>query len=451
MSGIWVEVVVIFFIILLGGFFAAAEMSLVTLRSAQVERLARTGGRRGQLLARLEANPNKFLAAVQVGVTLAGFISAAFGASTIAPKIAPHLSPPLSVGWAKTVAFFGVTLITAYFSLVLGELVPKRLAMQRAERISMVVVRPVDWLSRIMSPFIWLLSVSTNGVVRLLGGDPRAAREDISSEELRGLVATHDELTDEVRAVIDDVFDVGDRTLREVMVPRTETEFLDYQMAVSSAARFAARMHHSRYPVMKATADNVIGYVHVRDILAAQLVRPTARLGDIVRPLPVLPGSLIVLSALEQLRREGAHIAVVADEYGGTAGIITLEDLVEELVGGIADDPSPRATDTVSGPTGEFSVDGLLNLEDFEDDVGVELPEGPYDTVAGYVISRLGRLPDVGDSVEVANLLLEVTELDGRRASRIRVVPLEQPDIVHTGEGLSGDDISSDLGGSPAS
>jgi putative hemolysin len=433
MSEIWVEVVVVFFIILIGGFFAAAEMSLVSLRSAQVERLTRTGGKRGALLGRLESNPNQFLAAVQLGVTLAAVISAAFGASTIAPKLAPHLSPPLSKAWADSIAFIGVTVITAFFSLVLGELVPKRLAMQRAERIAMVVVRPVDWLSRIMSPFIWLLSVSTNALVRLLGGDPSASKEDISSEELRGLVATHDDLTDEVRAVIDDVFDVGDRNLREVMIPRTEVEFLDSQMAVSSAARFAARMHHSRYPVFKSTADNVLGYVHVRDILAAQLVRPTARLGDIVRPMPTLPGSVIVLSALEQLRRDGAHIAVVADEYGGTAGIVTLEDLVEELVGGIADDPSPRATDTTSGPAGEFSVDGLLNLEDFEDDVGVELPDGPYDTVAGYIVSRLGRLPVIGDCVEVANLTLEVTELDGRRASRIRVSPTVAPDLVIEG------------------
>ncbi len=433
MSDIWVEVVVVFFIILLGGFFAAAEMSLVSLRSAQVDRLARTGGKRGALLAKLESNPNQFLAAVQLGVTLAAVVSAAFGASTIAPKLAPHLSPPLSKTWADTVAFIGVTVITAFFSLVLGELAPKRLAMQRAERIAMVVVRPVDWLSRVMSPFIWLLSVSTNGVVRLLGGDPSASKEDISSEELRGLVATHDELTDEVRAVIDDVFDVGDRNLREVMVPRTEVEFLDSQMAVSSAARFAARMHHSRYPVIKSNADNVLGYVHVRDILGAQLVRPTARLGDIVRPMPVLPGSLIVLSALEQLRRDGAHIAVVADEYGGTAGIVTLEDLVEELVGGIADDPSPRASDTTSGPAGEFSVDGLLNLEDFADDVGVELPDGPYDTVAGYIVSRLGRLPHIGDSVDVANLSLEVTDLDGRRVSRIRVVAAPDPTIVFEG------------------
>lgn len=441
MADVWTEVGVVFFIILLGGFFAAAEMSLVSLRSAQVERLERTGGKRGAMLGRLESNPNQFLAAVQLGVTLAAVISAAFGASTIAPKIAPAFSPPLSKTWADTVAFILVTVITAYFSLVLGELVPKRLAMQRAERIAMFVVYPVHWLSRIMSPFIWLLSVSTNALVRLFGGDPSAGKEDITSEELRGLVAGHDELTDEVRAVIDDVFDVGDRTLREVMVPRTEVEFLDSQMAVSSAARFAARMHHSRYPVFKSTADNVIGYVHVRDILAAQLVRPTARLGDIVRSLPVLPQSVIVLNALEQLRREGAHIAVVADEYGGTAGIVTLEDLVEELVGGIADDPTPRTVDTTTGPAGEYVVDGLLNLEDFADDVGVELPEGPYDTVAGYVVSRLGRLPEIGDVVEVANLSLEVTELDGRRIARLRVVP-STGDVVHAEGAATPDEAS---------
>jgi len=422
-SGIWTEVAVIGFIILLGGFFAAAEMALVSLRSAQVERLERTGGKRGQILAKLEANPNKFLAAGQVGVTLAGVVSAAYGASALAPKLAPHLSPPLPKTWASPVAFIAVTVVVAYFSLVFGELVPKRLALQNAEKIALVVVRPVDLLSRIMSPFIWLLSKSTNLFVRLLGGDPQAGKQDISSEDLRGLVATHEQLADEVRAVIDDVFNVGDRTVREVMVPRTEVEFLDAQMAVSSAARFASHMHHSRYPVIKGTADNVLGYVHVRDILAAQLVRPTARLGDIARPLMVLPDSLQVLSALEQLRTGGAHIAVVADEYGGTDGIVTLEDLVEELVGGIADDGNARVADTLTGPAGEFTVDGLQNLEDFAEDVGIELPDGPYDTVAGYVISRLGRLPEIGDEIDVAHLTITVQELDGRRIAKLLVAP----------------------------
>lgn len=413
-SGLWVNIALVLLFILIGSFFAAAEIALVSLRESQVERLAEKG-RRGRILAVLVAEPNRFLAAVQVGVTLAGFISAGFGAAQIAPAIVPALEGwGLPENWASAIAFIGVTVIIAYVSLVIGELVPKRIALQRAESTALLVAGPVDFLATVTRPFIWLLSVSTNALVRLLGGDPQSGKEQITGEELRDIVAAHEELSEEERALIDDVFDAGDRELREVMLPRTEVAFLDASTSVEEAVREVSDAPHSRYPVIRGSADDVVGVVHIRDLLAPGVER-ALRVGDLARVLPFFPGTKQVIPALTEMRRLRQHLAIVVDEYGGTAGIVTLEDLVEELVGDIRDEYD---TDT-SGP--RTDVDGLLNLEDFEDETGVVLPEGPYETVAGFVVSQLGALPTVGASVEANGHVLTVTELDGRRIARIRV------------------------------
>jgi putative hemolysin len=406
---------------LVGGFFAAAEIALVSLRESQVQRLALERGKRGERLAHLVAEPNRFLAAVQLAVTMAAFLSAGFGASQMSPQVAPLLvSAGLSSGAADAVAFILVTVLLVYISLVLGELAPKRIGLQRAERMAVAVAGTVDWLARVTRPFIALLSVSTDLAVRALGGDPNANKELISDDELRGILAAQGSLSEQERELIDDVFEAGERELREVMVPRTEVAFLDATLPAYKAARLVVELPYSRYPVFRGSQDDVIGFVHIRDILAPDVADRGIRLEDLVREVLHLPGSKRVLPAMFEMRSSGAHLAIVVDEYGGTAGIVTLEDLVEELVGDIRDEydaaePAPRAAGA------DLEVDGLVNLEDFADETGVELPEGPYETVAGYVVAALGRLPVVGESVEVADHVLTVIELDGRRAARIRV------------------------------
>ena len=414
----WINIALVLFFILLGSFFAAAEIALVSLRESQVERLSQRG-RRGRTLASLVRDPNRFLAAVQVGVTLAGFISAGFGAAQIAPALVPVLeSWGLSAGWASVLAFISVTIVIAYISLVIGELVPKRIALQRAESTALVLAGPVELLARITRPFIWLLSVSTNALVRLLGGNPHSGKEQISGEELRDIVAATEELTAEERALIDDVFDAGDRELREVMLPRTEVAFLDASAPIRQAILEVSDAPHSRYPVIRGSADDVVGVVHIRDLLTPGADRSTRRVGDLARDTAFFPGTKHVIPALTEMRRLRQHLAIVVDEYGGTAGIVTLEDLVEELVGDIRDEYDTEA----SGPRAD--VDGLLNLEDFVDETGVELPDGPYETVAGFVVSQLGELPTLGAFVDVDGHRLTVTELDGRRVARLSVTPL---------------------------
>ncbi|HLN76298.1 MAG TPA: hemolysin family protein [Nocardioidaceae bacterium] len=429
MSSTLANIGLVVFFVLVGGVFAAAEIALVSLRDSQVRSLAGQS-KRGRTVAELNEDPNRFLSAVQVGVTLAGFLSAAFGGATLSGDLAPVLvSWGLPERFASATALVLVTVAISYLSLVLGELVPKRLALQRSEAFALALGPMIDRISKISRPVIWLLSRSTDAVVRLLGGDPGAQKEQMSDEELRELVNQHETLGEEERRIVEDVFEAGDRQIREVMIPRTEVEFLDAGTPVYRAAKYALGQPHSRYPVTRGSVDDVIGFVHVRDLLDPEMASRSVRVGELVRSTLVLPWTRPILAALADMRREGVHLAMVADEYGGTAGIVTMEDLVEELVGDIRDEYDVEETETTRHRGGDVEVDGLLNLDDFEDETGIELPEGPYETVAGFIVSRLGRLPEAGDSVEHEGVRLVVREVEGRRVSRVLVTttPPVQP------------------------
>lgn len=427
MSGTWVSVLLVLLFVLVGSIFVLAETALVSLRDSQARALA-DKGRRGRIVAELNEDPNRFLAAVQVGVTLSGFLSAAFGGATLANDLAPVLEEiGVSPRFSDAVALVAVTLVISYVSLVIGELVPKRIALQRAETVSQALGPMIDRLSRLSRPVIWLLSASTNVVVRLLGGDPHAQREQITDEELRELVGSHEALGEEERRILEDVFEAGDRQIREVMVPRTEVDFLDASTPVYKAARDALSKPHSRYPVIRGSSDDVIGFVHVRDLLDPEMVGRSVRLGEMTRDILTLPWTRPLLAALTDMRREGIHMAMVADEYGGTAGIVTMEDLVEELVGDIRDEYDVDEAETTRHISGDVEVEGLLNLDDFEDETGIELPEGPYETVAGYLMASLGRIPQPGDAVEFDGRRIAVLSVDGRRVSRVRVTAVPEP------------------------
>jgi len=416
-----IGLVVVF--VLVGGVFAAAEIALISLRDGQARALS-TRGKRGRVVAELNEDPNRFLASVQVGVTVAGFLSAAFGGATLARDLAPALEDlNVPAGVAGPAALVLVTVVISYLSLVLGELAPKRIALQRAESFALYLGPMIDRVSRASRPVIWLLSKSTNAVVRLVGGDPDAQREQMSSEELRDLVSQHHTLGEEERRIVEDVLEAGDRQIREVMIPRTEADFLDASTPVYRAVKHALSKPHSRYPVIRGSVDDVIGFVHVRDLLDPEMSGRSARVGELARETLTLPWTRHLLPALTDMRREGTHLAIVADEYGGTAGIVTMEDLVEELVGDIKDEyDAEEGTTTRHGA--DIEVDGLLNLDDFEDETGVELPEGPYETVGGFIIARLGRLPEVGDRTDFDIHRIVVREVDGRRISRVLVSTL---------------------------
>ncbi|HMO11895.1 MAG TPA: hemolysin family protein, partial [Actinotalea sp.] len=333
---------------------------------------------------------------------------------------------------ADRVALVLLTLVIAYLSLVLGELVPKRLALQRAAAVSLVVGPPLDRFATVMRPVIWLLSVSTNAVVRLLGGDPRATGEDITEEELRDLVAAHRDLAEDERRILADVFDSADRNLGEVMRPRGEVVFLPGRLSLTEAVELVRSSPYSRYPVTGAGFIDVLGFVHVRDLLGEV---GGGRVADIARPIPHLPVTNRLLPSLSLLRSQGQHIAVVVDEYGGTDGIVTLEDMVEELVGDIHDEYDVPEPSLVADAGGHRVVDARVTIEEFAELTGVPLVDGPYETAAGYVIHRLGRLAAVGDRVRVDGHDLVVTETEGRRLTRLTLQPAGEHDTAPTGPG----------------
>ncbi|MDR0959384.1 MAG: hemolysin family protein [Propionibacteriaceae bacterium] len=433
MSNVGVTIAVVALLIIVGGVFAASEMALVSLRESQIKHLAGQG-RRGQKVAALTANPNRFLSAIQVGITLTGFLAAAFGGDNLAEYVAPVLTRaglPESV--ASTIATILVTIVISYFSIVIGELTAKRLAMQRAEAFALTLGGFVDVMATLARPVIWFLGVSTNIVVRLLGGDPKASREEVTDEELRAMVTGSASLGDEERHIVEEVFAAGERSLREVMVPRTEVTFLDGDMPAYKAITAVESAPHSRYPVTGRSVDDIVGFLHVRDLMGLDPTGRQAPIRQLARPVTALPATVKVLHALTQLRRDSAHLAIVRDEYGGTAGIVTLEDLIEELIGEIRDEYDADVPIVKASGIG-LDVEGLVTLEQFRDLTGYILPEGPYDTLAGFWVACQGDLPELGatvhtvlaragtpEEVEGEPVALTVSELDGRRAARINV------------------------------
>jgi putative hemolysin len=421
LGDLWGSSALVLLFILIAGLFVAAEISLLSLRDSQVRALA-TRGRRGARVAALVAQPNRFLAAAQVGVTVSGFLSAALGAE----RFSAHMRPTferwgLSHGLSSALALFLSTLAVAYVSLVLGELVPKRLALHRTEQIALAAAPSIDRIAQVFRPAIWLLSKSTDVVVRLFGLDPKATREEISGEELIELVTAHTALSAEERGIVEEVFSASDRQLHEIMVPRTEVDFLDSGWSIDHAITFAIEKKHSRYPVTRGSADEISGFIHIRDLLDPNL--RGVRLDDLVRDVVFLPGTKRLLPALSELRAAHLHLAIVLDEYGGTDGIVTLEDIVEQLIGDIRDEyDTDSSDDTTVSVTGEYQVDGLTSLAELSQETGVEVPEGPYETIAGFVLHRLGRMPIVGDEIVEGETTISVLALDGRRISRVQVM-----------------------------
>ncbi|HEU5111170.1 MAG TPA: hemolysin family protein [Micromonosporaceae bacterium] len=410
-------------LVLLNALFAGSEMALVSLRDSQLERLAARGGA-GKVLARLVRDPNRFLATIQIGITVAGFLASA----TAAVSLAQPLVEPLGFlgGAARPTAIVLVTVVLSFLTLVLGELAPKRWAMQRAESWALLAARPLDALAKVTRPVVWLLGVATDAVVRLFGGDPDRQREEVTAEELRELVIAQKAFTPQQRTIMEGAFEIADRVLRQVVVPRRAVLTLPAAMPVAEARQRLAESGHSRAPVVRgADLDDVLGVVHLRDLLG-----DSGTVGDVARPSLLLPESLRVSEAMRRMRTEREQLALVVDERGAVDGIVTLEDLIEEVVGEIYDETDRDVLAARHGPDGVVELPGLFPVHDL-DDVGVRLdgrPPGEYATVAGLVLAVLGRIPDgPGDEVRLDGWTVEVTAVERRAITGVRLRPTTDP------------------------
>ena len=415
------------------GVFVAAEIALISLRESQIRQLEGKS-KRGDRVVALTRNPNRFLAAAQVGITFLGFLSAAFGAERLGEYVSPVFEDwGLSKTISETLALISITIVIAYISLVFGELVPKRLALYRTEIIALAVAPTIDLTAKIFRPAIWLLSKSTDTVVKIFGLSAKEIRSEISEAELVDLVSGHTSLSEEEREIVEEVFAAGDLQLHEIMVPRIEVDFMDVGLSITDAISVAIERSHSRYPVTRGSTDEVIGFLHVRDLLNPKVNSSAGEtILDLVRPVLNLPGTKGVLPALAEMRSKRSHIAVVLDEYGGTDGIVTLEDLVECLIGDIHDEYDSENTEvTPQARTGEFEIDSLISLEDLYDETGIVLPEGPYETVGGLVMDHLGRIPEPHDVINLNKVRITVLTLEGKRAGQLLISSNEWKDAPH--------------------
>jgi len=408
----------VFVLVLVNAAFAGTELALVSLREGQLQRLERTS-RNGSALAQLARDPNRFLATIQIGITLAGFLASAAAAVSLA---APLEGPLGFLGAAsRPAAVIVVTLVLAYVTLVFGELAPKRVAMQRAERWGLLAARPLSFIATLTRPAVWMLSRSTDMAVRLMGGDPTRDREEVTEEELREMVAGQTSFTLKQRLIIDGAFEISQRTLEEVLRPRGDVFVLDAAQPGAEALVALAASGHSRAPVgTHGSLDEVIGLVHLRDLLELG-ERPVSSAAAEIRAFPEAAG---VLDALHEMQVARSQLAVVVDEHGSAAGIVTMEDLIEELVGEIYDETDRDVLSVQTLADGCLLLPGQFPVHDLPD-VGLDgAPEGSYTTVAGLILDQLGRVPETaGERISIPGWDLEVRSMRRHAITEVAAIP----------------------------
>lgn len=430
MSEVLPQLVLVFVLVVLNAAFSGTEMALVTLREGQLSRLEQESST-GSLLARLARQPSQFLATIQVGITLAGFLASAAAAVSLSAPLEDQLGFLGNAAGPSSVVI--VTLLLSYLTLVFGELAPKRIAMQRAERWALVMARPLSLLTSLTRPIVWLLSHSTNLAVRLAGADPDRQREEVTEEDLRDMVAVQPTFTADQRQIIDGAFEIAERTLDEVLMPRSDVFIVDADWSCTEALAQLADSHHTRAPVATGrNLDDVVGFVHLRQLLGGG----PDPVSSIASELPVFPEAARALPTLRDLQIRRAQMALVINEHGGAEGIVTIEDLIEELVGEIYDESDPHHAGLRYEDDGTMVLPGRFPIHELPD-IGVTLPEGDYATIAGFVLHELGRIPTVGDELEAEEWHIQVRGLHRHSITEVAlkaVPPIVEDDNQHDGD-----------------
>jgi putative hemolysin len=443
-GGTWGAVLLLILLVLVNAFFAACEIAVITLNDAKIEKMAENGDKNAKKILKLTSNSSRFFSTIQIGVTLAGFLASSSAAQSFSAELAGALSfLPFSASTVEGISTFLITLVMAYFSLVFGELVPKKIATKRAEQLSLKAAGILTGIATIFSPLVSLLTASTNGVVRLLGIDPRDTEQTVTEEEILMMVDQGEEkgvLDEDAKDMISNIFDFSDSTVIEIMTHRTEVDAVEDTASVQDVVELSRKLGHSRVPVFHDDLDNILGIIYVKDLLkyVGAPVDPSVKLTDLMRPAYFVPETKLCADLFSEMTARRLQIAVVIDEYGGTEGIVTMEDLLESIVGNIQDEYDTEEDEIHREGDNRYNVDGTASVEEISDLTGVELPEGDYETIAGLMMEQLGRIPKPGEHphVKVKNLTLTVAEMDDRRIARIIIEkePAPPPEQTETNQ-----------------
>ena len=440
-GGIILKLILLLVLILVNAFFAMSEIAVISLNDNKIEKMAEDGHKKAKQVVKLTENSSKFLSTIQIGVTLAGFLTSASASQTFADMIVHALENTaiyrtLGASVVSGISIVLITIVMSYFSLVLGELTPKKIAMQAPEKISFGVVGILLFFSKIFAPFVKVLSVSTNAVVRVLGYNPHADEETLTEEEIRMMVDVGGEkgvIEDVQKEMINNIFEFDDLDAGDIMTHRTDMTAVDVNDPIMDVVKTAIDSGYSRIPVFDDDPDNIIGIIYVKDLLRyIGTDLPKHAMRKIMRTPMYVPESKSCGDLFKEMTSKHTQMAVVVDEYGGTAGLVTIEDIIEAIVGNIQDEYDNEEEEISKINETTFTIDGLTDIDELDEIIGKDLPEGDYDTIAGYIISQLGYLPKQGEHSEVMfeNIRFTVLEVENRRIEKVKVeiLPVEEKD-----------------------
>jgi putative hemolysin len=430
MDSALLEIGILFFLILLNGFFALAEIALISARKSRLQHLAELGNRHAQAALDLASRPGQMLASVQIGVTLIGILTGALSGATIARRLSTGLGAfPALAPYADTLSVAVVVVLLTFFSLVLGELVPKQLALHSPERLALALAGPMRMIARLTSPLVRFLSGSSNLVIRLLGIRP-SQESPVTPEEIKVLIEQGTQagaIEEAEQDMVEGVFRLGEQRAGALMTPRPDIDWIDLEDSPDSIRDQILHSHRTRFPVAQGGLDNLLGILHSKDLLGQGFCCDPAELRKILRPALFIPESTEALQLLEQFKQTGEHFALVTDEYGSVAGVISSTDILEAIVGDLPAAGEHAEPEVVMREDGTWLVGGTLNVDEMKDLLELEsLPdeeEGSFQTMGGFVMSRLGEIPQTGDHFEWGGFRFEVVDMDGRRVDKVLVTP----------------------------
>ncbi len=429
------SIILLIILILVNAYFAAAEIAYISLNDAKIDLMAKEGNKKAKKIKKMLENPSGFLATIQIGITLAGFLSSAFAADNFASELAPilyDLVPALSLATWNNISIIVITIILSYFTLIFGELVPKRLAMKYDEKIAFATIGVIRVISIVTAPFVKFLTFSTNIVSKLFGVSGNE-EEAVTEEEIRMMVDVGREkgtIDKQESQMINNVFEFNDKVVSEIMVPRNDVYAIDMNLSVSKVIDMISEdpeFRYSRLPVYDENIDEVKGIVYIKDILLSDKNK-NIKIKNLIKEAYYVPETMSVNKLFEDLRKNRKQIAVVVDEYGGTAGIVTMEDILEEIVGEIYDeyDEVKKTYEQIDENT--YMLSGGMSISDVEKFIGIDIPDGDYDTISGYLIEELGRIPNEKEKpvIETDKAVYKVEKIEDRRIIKIKVCKIEE-------------------------